>query len=107
VNRLLVCALTAVVGSGCAAFDKFRKDAHIPDPLEELKRPFQPYEQTCGPGRTRDVPWAEEHEIGGAVALGLAQKAGGVFIELSPSLEGEGVLDPEKWKEKVAKAPEG
>ncbi len=45
----------------------------------------------------REVPWEEETQIGGAVALALANKTGGVFIEVSPQLSKPGMPSPAEW----------
>jgi len=43
-------------------------------------------EKACAPLKNRKVPWEEEREIGGAVALSLASQGNGYFIELSKDL---------------------
>ncbi len=60
----------------------------------------------CQASAERTVAWEEELSIGGAVALGMAAKTKGVFIEPSTELPA-GKPDPAQWKDKKPAAPAG
>ncbi len=52
----------------------------------------------CDEFKSRPVPYEEEVQIGGAVALALAEKTDGVFVEIAPDLASLDALSPEKLK---------
>lgn len=64
-------------------------------------------QKRCAEFEKREVPYEEEVAIGGAVALGLAQKSGGVFVEISPELASLKELDAKAWARRKPKPGPG
>ena len=54
-------------------------------------------QRKCAALGAAEVPYEEETQIGGAVALALANKTGGVFIERSPDLSKPGSPSAAEW----------
>lgn len=78
--QMAACVVLVAVLPGCAVMKKLGLDKQVPGTIE------------CERMSQREPPWEEERDIGGAVALGIAQKGGGFFVE--PAVDG-GVARPD------------
>lgn len=72
--RLFTLAWLGLALSGCAVVQKLGLNKQVPGTVE------------CDRMSKREPPWEEERDVGGAVALGIAQKGGGFYVE--PAVDG-------------------
>ena len=114
-RRLVPLAVVALVASGCAALNRMGNAVGRGDlggavqagqELEAERARLEGEAKKCGELEKKVVSYEEETQIGGAVALALAGKAGGVYIELSPEIPA-GALEPAAWAKKKPKPGTG
>jgi hypothetical protein len=107
VKRALLLGLVWL-GSGCAVIESSLNKAgldrgSVDRSLEQTKNTIispelQAKAKRCEEFGAREVPYEEEVQIGGAVALALAEKTDGVYVEIAPSLASMSSLSPEQLK---------
>lgn len=90
--QLMAVAALAASGSGCAVLGGVMRGegvgalSHTGEDVRAGVEAGEEAKRKCGPIAEREVPYKEETMMGGAVALALAQKTRGVYVELSPEL---------------------
>lgn len=97
-------AALAASGSGCAVLGGVMRGegvgalSHTGEDVRAGVEAKEEAERKCKPIGERQVPYKEETMMGGAVALALAQKTKGVYVELSKEFDlVKGNPDPSKF----------
>lgn len=114
-KRLRLVAFLPLLLPGCAALDKVMgavkqgtEHTSLGKGLTELEnspaakfvRELRASQARCAEFRTRPVPYEEEVQVGGAVALALADSTNGVYVEIAPALVPVPKIDPAAWANK-------
>lgn len=112
-NRALLAAAVTVFGSSsCALLDAARNKVSdvATDTVDRAKTDvahdalsgdLQKMADRCSQFEKKDVPYPEEFQMGGAVALSLAGETNGAFVEISPELEPLQTLDAKALADKT------
>jgi hypothetical protein len=96
------CALTQSLTGGAAKANLAESLAAAAKKTDEIAA----QKKQCAVLAKREVSWDEEIAMGGAVAMGMASKTKGVFIEPSAELK-DVKLQPAEWKDRRPKPASG
>ena len=89
-NCAIINSVTGGAGAGTVGREIVRATPSAVNAGIEIKN-------KCSAIGAAEVPYEEETQIGGAVALALANKTGGVFVEMSPDLTKPGMPSAAEW----------
>lgn len=89
-RRLVAASVTLVMISSCA----FLKDVFKGTDIGRTIADYEEMQTRCDVLATRPVPYEEEVQVGGAVALALADQTNGVYVEIAPELVPLPKIDP-------------